>query len=171
LYFNSRRDSLLPGITFVAFDLLVRGHLDQLSSFQPPRRSGIKSAFGLRLNLVSVASQLVKFDPTAGKRPETPAASFIAKISAVIDGPRENALARRFDRTHPMLTMGGELFGILGAHAMESSAQTRHSRGDKAAVRHRPTILREGVRHSGGAWPQLWTTGFSSVKEGRFLQD
>ena len=43
--------------------------------------------------------------------------------------------------------------------------------GRKATVQHPTSNCAVGLRHSGGAWPCLWRTEFSSVKKGRFSED
>src|SRR6266540_1496647 len=74
------RGSCPSGSTFVAFDLLVRGHVNQLGSLQPPRRSRIKVYLRLSAELVPIASQVVTPDSTTSHRPETPATSFVTEV-------------------------------------------------------------------------------------------
>ena len=66
---------------------------------------------------------------------------------------------------------GGELIGILGADAIHWATRPRHSRGAKAGGAAPTGNYAVGLRHSGGAWPYLWRTEFSSVKKGRFSED
>src|SRR5579863_4765328 len=75
-----------------------------------------------------------------------------------------------FRRLLTQTESGGELFGILGAHAMQWATRTRHSRG---STRRYGTNQRLGGRSSAfwGRMAGLWRTEFSSVKKGRFSED
>jgi hypothetical protein len=77
---------------------------------------------------------------------------------------------RSFRRLLTQLENGGQLFGILGAHAIQWATQTRHSGARKAAVRHRQP-LRDSFGILGAHGKCLWRTKFSSVKKGRFSDD
>ena len=74
--FQPGPDRLLPGIAFVAFDLLLRSHLNQIRALQPPRRAALEPRLGLRPQLVAIARELIHIDLAAGHRPEAPPAGF-----------------------------------------------------------------------------------------------
>ena len=59
-----------PGVTFVALDLLVRSHLDQIRGFQPRDGALFKPDPGFRPQLVPIAGQRIhiKFGPSRPAR-------------------------------------------------------------------------------------------------------